>query len=148
MQFVNCIHFGTYRPQCIAVFILHCHKVSALTPGPDLRGNDWGDRPRASRNIIHRFYLDICSSIITNNSFLFVVIIRNKKNKNNCYVVNLKSTVFWDAAPSSPLSATGRFGGTHLLRLQARRISRERNQRESRLSAEMLSRWFPARLIL
>jgi hypothetical protein len=43
--------------------------------------------------------------------------------------VVMKSTVFWDITPCSPLKATRHFGGTCRLRLQGR-ISRARYQRE------------------
>jgi hypothetical protein len=46
-----------------------------------------------------------------------------------------KSTIFWDITPCSPLKFNRRFGGTHRLCLQGRRISRARNQRESRWQA-------------
>jgi hypothetical protein len=34
---------------------------------------------------------------------------------------SMKSTIFWDIMPCSPLSVNGRFGGTYSLRLQGRR---------------------------
>jgi hypothetical protein len=49
--------------------------------------------------------------------------------------VVMKSTIFWDITPSSPLRANRRFGGTYRLHLQGRRISRARNQRDSRWQA-------------
>jgi hypothetical protein len=60
--------------------------------------------------------------------------------------VVIKSTIFWDITPCGPLKANWRFGGTYLLRLQGRRISRTRNQQSS--ACHLLSRWFLARLIL
>jgi hypothetical protein len=45
---------------------------------------------------------------------------------------NMKSTIFWDITPRSPLSVNRRFGGTHHLHLHGRKISRARNQSESR----------------
>jgi hypothetical protein len=51
--------------------------------------------------------------------------------------VVMKSIVFWDMTPCSPLSCTRRFGGTYRLHLQDRRIS-SANQRASRWQA----RWF------
>jgi hypothetical protein len=42
-----------------------------------------------------------------------------------------ESTIFWDTTPCSPLKVIRRFGGTYRLHLQGR-ISRARNQRESR----------------
>jgi hypothetical protein len=45
----------------------------------------------------------------------------------------MKSTVFWDITPCSPLKANRRSGGTYtyLLHLQGQGISRARNQREA-----------------
>jgi hypothetical protein len=40
--------------------------------------------------------------------------------------VVMKSTIFWDITPCSPLKVNRRFGGTHRLHLQSRRISRAR----------------------
>jgi hypothetical protein len=44
----------------------------------------------------------------------------------------MKTTIFWDMTPCSPLKINRRFGGAYRLHLQVRRISRARNQRESR----------------
>jgi hypothetical protein len=44
--------------------------------------------------------------------------------------VAVKSTLFWDVTPCSPLKVSRRFGVTHHFHLQGRRISRARNQRE------------------
>jgi hypothetical protein len=44
----------------------------------------------------------------------------------------MKSTIFWDITPCSPLTVNRRFGGTCRLDLHDRRISLPRNQRESR----------------
>jgi hypothetical protein len=46
----------------------------------------------------------------------------------------MKSIIFWDITPCSPLSVNRRFGGTYRLYLQGRKISRARNQRERVLS--------------
>jgi hypothetical protein len=46
--------------------------------------------------------------------------------------VVMKSTIFWDITPCSPLKIDWRFGGIYRLHLQGRRIIRARNQRESR----------------
>jgi hypothetical protein len=58
----------------------------------------------------------------------------------HCEVVKhigaVKSTIFWDITPCSPLKVNRHFGGTYRLLLQGRRISRARNQRESRWQAE------------
>jgi hypothetical protein len=43
-------------------------------------------------------------------------------------VVVMKSTVFWDIMPCSPLKVNQRFRGAYHLHLQGRRISRARNQ--------------------
>jgi hypothetical protein len=51
-------------------------------------------------------------------------------------VVVVKSTIFGDITPCSPLKVGLRFGGTYCLHLQGRRISRARYQRESRWQAE------------
>jgi hypothetical protein len=58
----------------------------------------------------------------------------------------LKSSVFWDTTPCSPLKLNRRFGGICCLHLQGRRISPARNQHESTWQAE-LSCWFHAWLI-
>jgi hypothetical protein len=45
----------------------------------------------------------------------------------------VKSTIFWDITPCSPLSVNRSFGGTYRLHTQGRKIvSSARNQRESR----------------
>jgi hypothetical protein len=46
----------------------------------------------------------------------------------------LKSAIFWDKTPCSPLKFNRRFGGTYSTRLHGR-ISRAKYQRESRLQA-------------
>jgi hypothetical protein len=48
----------------------------------------------------------------------------------------IKSTIFWDITPCSPLKVSRRFGGTYHLHLQGRRKNRARNQRENRRQAE------------
>jgi hypothetical protein len=45
--------------------------------------------------------------------------------------VVIKSSVFWDVTPRSPLKVKRRFGGTHPLHLKGRRIRQARHQRES-----------------
>jgi hypothetical protein len=47
----------------------------------------------------------------------------------------MKSTIFWDITPCSPLSVYRRFGGTYRLHLQGQKISSARNQPESRWQA-------------
>jgi hypothetical protein len=45
--------------------------------------------------------------------------------------VVMKSSIFWDITSCSPLKVNGSFGGTCRLHLQGRKVSWERNQRES-----------------
>jgi hypothetical protein len=47
----------------------------------------------------------------------------------------MKSTIIWDITPCRPLSVNRCFGEIYRLRLQGRKISWARNQRESRLQA-------------
>jgi hypothetical protein len=49
--------------------------------------------------------------------------------------VVMKSIIFWGITQCSLLKVIGRFGGTYRLHLQGRRISRARNQLESRWKA-------------
>jgi hypothetical protein len=51
--------------------------------------------------------------------------------------VIMKSAIIWDITPCSPLKVNRRFVETYRLHLQGRRISRARNQRESRWKAEL-----------
>jgi hypothetical protein len=51
----------------------------------------------------------------------------------------IKSTIFWDITPCSLLKVNRRFGETYHLHLQGGKISRARNQRESRWQAEICS---------
>jgi hypothetical protein len=63
---------------------------------------------------------------------------RKLSSRQNIYVcVWLKSTIFWDITPCSPLNVNRSFGGTYRLHLQDRRISRARNQLVSRWQAEL-----------
>jgi hypothetical protein len=48
----------------------------------------------------------------------------------------MKSSIFWDITPCSPLRFNRRFGGTYRLHLQGGRISLARNQLESWWHAE------------
>jgi hypothetical protein len=48
----------------------------------------------------------------------------------------MKTTIFWDIMPYSPLRVNRSFGGTYRLHLQGGKISGARNQRESRWQAE------------
>jgi hypothetical protein len=45
--------------------------------------------------------------------------------------VVMKSIVFWDMTPCSPLSCNRRFGGTYRLHLQGRRIISARTSRQA-----------------
>jgi hypothetical protein len=54
--------------------------------------------------------------------------------------VVMKSTIFWDITPCSPLSVNRRFGGTYRIHLQGRIICRARNQRESRWPCQLTFR--------
>jgi hypothetical protein len=47
-------------------------------------------------------------------------------------VVHMKITVFWDITAYSPLKVKQRFRGAFRLHLHGQRISKARNQRESR----------------
>jgi hypothetical protein len=59
--------------------------------------------------------------------------------KSKIYIILfLESTVFCDITPCSPLKFNQYFGGTYHLHLHGRRISRARNQRESRWQAETI----------
>jgi hypothetical protein len=51
--------------------------------------------------------------------------------------VVMKSIIFLDIMPCSPLRVNWRFGGTYRLHLQGRRISRARTQRGSRWQTEL-----------
>jgi hypothetical protein len=50
--------------------------------------------------------------------------------------VVMKSSVFWEMTPYSPLKVNWSFGGTCSLHLLGRRISQETDQRESKWQAE------------
>jgi hypothetical protein len=43
----------------------------------------------------------------------------------------MKGSIFWDITPCSPLKVKRRFGGTHRLHLQDRRICQARNKHEA-----------------
>jgi hypothetical protein len=45
--------------------------------------------------------------------------------------VVMKSTIFWDITPCTPMKVNRRFGGKCCIHVQDRRISRARNQREA-----------------
>jgi hypothetical protein len=64
------------------------------------------------------------------------------------YIFLLSDSVLWDITPCRPLKVNRRFGETFRLHLQARKISRTRNRRESRWQAELVSHWFLAQLVL
>jgi hypothetical protein len=59
-----------------------------------------------------------------------------------------KSSSFWDVTPCSPLKTNGRFGETHYLHLQGRRIRQAKNYREagSKQTLGALSRHLPGGL--
>jgi hypothetical protein len=59
-------------------------------------------------------------------------------NENYIKPINIKSTLFWDIKQCSSLKINRRFGKTCHLHLLGPKISRERNQRESRRQAEPL----------
>jgi hypothetical protein len=50
--------------------------------------------------------------------------------------VVMKTSTFWDITPCNPLKVNRRFGETCHVHLQGRRISQERNERESRRQRE------------
>jgi hypothetical protein len=52
--------------------------------------------------------------------------------------VIMKSTIFWDLMPCSPLKANRRFGGTYRLRLQDRRINKQDSAYSSTLKMEAI----------
>jgi hypothetical protein len=52
--------------------------------------------------------------------------------------LSLKSDIFWDITPCSPLKVNRRFWGTYRLHLQGRRIIRARNQHETDVQAEAI----------
>jgi hypothetical protein len=51
----------------------------------------------------------------------------------------LKSTIFWDITPCSPLKVNRRFGGTCRLHLQGRRMRQVRNHREAGINQNVIS---------
>jgi hypothetical protein len=87
-----------------------------------------------------------CSALIFSSWRRFPPLLYTSKFDNNLHsltyvefevlrAVVIKSTIFWDITPCSPLKVNRCFGGTYRLLLQSRRISRARNQRESRWQA-------------
>jgi hypothetical protein len=56
--------------------------------------------------------------------------------------VVMKSTIFWDITPRSPLIVNRRFGGTYCLHLQGRK-----NKPSKKPACHLLSHWFLAQLI-
>jgi hypothetical protein len=54
----------------------------------------------------------------------------------------MKSSIFWDITPLSPLKVNRRFGGTYLLHLRGRRISEARNRREEGSKSCLLDLFF------
>jgi hypothetical protein len=65
------------------------------------------------------------------------------KYRRNYKLINRGDYYLWDITPCSPLKVKRRFGRTYRLHLQVRRISRARNQRESRWQAELYSFFDP-----
>jgi hypothetical protein len=66
---------------------------------------------------------------------------RNMFNWHNVdHESHIKSTIFWDITPCSPLKVSKRFGGTYRPHLHGRRISQARHQRERRWQAERYTR--------
>jgi hypothetical protein len=59
----------------------------------------------------------------------------SKKQAGGKLNLFLQSTSFWNITPCSPLRVNRRFGGVYHHHLQGRRISRARNQSESRRQA-------------
>jgi hypothetical protein len=49
----------------------------------------------------------------------------------------LKSTIFWDMRPCSPLKVNRRFGGSYSLHFKGPRIRRGRNQREKKVGSRL-----------
>jgi hypothetical protein len=84
----------------------------------------------------------ICQTYLIN--FVKFVIFPNLKIKRyNNFIVHtriIKSIIFWDITPWSPLKVNRHFGGTCCLHLQGWRISQERNQREAGSKENLLSR--------
>jgi hypothetical protein len=60
----------------------------------------------------------------------------------------MNSSIFWDMTPCSPLKFNRRFRRTYHLHLQGQRISRTKNQSQSRWQAYLLSLWSLVLLIL
>jgi hypothetical protein len=56
--------------------------------------------------------------------------------------VVMKSTIFWDMTPCSPVNFNRRFGGTNPHHLQGRRISRARNQKVASRALKMEAIFF------
>jgi hypothetical protein len=59
------------------------------------------------------------------------------EKNTNVWISSLKSIIFRDITPCSPLKFNRCFGGTYRLHLQCRRICRTRYQRDSRWQAEL-----------
>jgi hypothetical protein len=57
--------------------------------------------------------------------------------------VVIRSSIFWDIRPYSPLKVNRRFGGTCRLHFQGRKISQARNHLESRWQAELYIALYP-----
>jgi hypothetical protein len=74
----------------------------------------------------------------TNNTLHIILFMSVVTNMATVKIVEvMKSSVFCDITPCSPLKVNQRFGGTCRLHLQGRRICQARNQRGSRWKAQM-----------
>jgi hypothetical protein len=62
--------------------------------------------------------------------------------------VVMKSSIYWDVTPCSPLKVNRRFGETYSLHLQGRRISRARNQHKEDTKQGCSTCWFLIWLII
>jgi hypothetical protein len=120
-------HFSFLKPfsfdssQCQSTdYLLEEHIYQPANGARDLRSKIWPWVPRDSEPRIT--VLARASSNFRWESVGFEVLTAVVK----------KSIIFWDITPCNPLKVNRRFGWTYCLHLQGRRISRVRNQRESR----------------
>jgi hypothetical protein len=75
-------------------------------------------RPTKGKKKCLNFFVNI-------NSLCFISFLHRCKTINN-----LKSSIYRNITPCSPLEVNGRFGGTYCRQLQGQKISQARNQRE------------------
>jgi hypothetical protein len=92
--------------------------------------------------------LNAYTSVRTHSKLYSATIVHHFLEFEVVTAVAMKSYVFCDIAPCSPLKVNRRFGGTFRFHLQGRRISWVRNQPESMWQAEPRSRWFLAQIII